>query len=91
MAENITGMNPAIIKWARERSGYSRAEAAAVVKKDVAILTDWESGGSAPTYVQLEKLADKYKRPVAIFFFPDPPEEIYLGWKIALGREGWTF
>lgn len=75
MAENITGMNPAIIKWARERSGYSLAEAAAVVKKDVAILTDWESGASAPTYVQLEKLADKYKRPVAIFFFPEPPEE----------------
>ena len=75
MAEYITGMNPAIIKWARERSGYSLEEAAAVIKKDVATLSDWESGGSAPTYVQLEKLADKYKRPVAIFFFPEPPEE----------------
>lgn len=83
MAEYITGMNPAIIKWARERSGYSLEAAAAIVKKDVATLSDWESGGSAPTYVQLEKLADKYKRPVAIFFFPEPPEEIYLGWPIA--------
>ena len=84
MAENITGMNPAIIKWARERSGYSLAEAAAVVKKDVAILTDWESGGSAPTYVQLEKLADKYKRPVAIFFFPEPPEEPDIAGNLAM-------
>lgn len=75
MAEYITGMNPAIIKWARERSGYSLEEAAAVIKKDVATLSDWESGDSAPTYVQLEKLADKYKRPVAIFFFPEPPVE----------------
>lgn len=75
MAEYITGMNPAIIKWARERSGYSLEAAAAFVKKDVETLSDWESGGSAPTYVQLEKLADKYKRPVAIFFFPEPPEE----------------
>lgn len=84
MAENITGMNPAIIKWARERSGYSLAEAAAVVKKDVAILTDWESGSSAPTYVQLEKLADKYKRPVAIFFFPEPPEEPDIAGNLAM-------
>ena len=30
---------------------------------------------AAPTYVQLEKLADKYKRPVALFFFPEPPQE----------------
>ena len=84
MAENITGMNPAIIKWARERSGYSLAEAAAVVKKDVAILTDWECGVSAPTYVQLEKLADKYKRPVAIFFFPEPPEEPDIAGNLAM-------
>ena len=75
MAEYITGMNPAIIKWARERSGYSLEKAAAVVKKDVTTLSDWESGESAPTYVQLEKLADKYKRPIAIFFFTEPPEE----------------
>lgn len=88
MAENITGMNPAIIKWARERSGYSLAEAAAVVKKDVAILTDWESGGSAPTYVQLEKLADKYKRPVAIFFFPEPPEEPDIAGNLAMRSSG---
>ena len=84
MAEYITGMNPAIIKWARERSGYSLEAAAAIVKKDVATLSDWESGGSAPTYVQLEKLADKYKRPVAIFFFPEPPEEPDVAGNLAM-------
>ena len=84
MAEYITGMNPAIIKWARERSGYSLEAAAAVIKKDVATLSDWESGGSAPTYVQLEKLADKYKRPVAIFFFPEPPEEPDVAGNLAM-------
>lgn len=84
MAEYITGMNPAIIKWARERSGYSLEEAAAVVKKDVATLSDWESGGSAPTYLQLEKLADKYGRSVAIFFFPEPPEEPDIAGNLAM-------
>lgn len=37
----------------------------------------WESGGeAAPTYPQLENLAYRvYKRPIALFFFPEPPEE----------------
>ena len=75
MAEYIQGINPAIVKWARERSGYTRQEVAKSLKKDIATVSNWESGAAAPTYVQLEKLADKYKRPIAIFFFPEPPQE----------------
>ena len=75
MAEYIQGINPTIIKWARERSGYSLQEVAKSLNRDVTTISDWESGAAAPTYVQLEKLADKYKRPVAMFFFPEPPEE----------------
>lgn len=72
----LNGINSDILKWARERSGYSAEEiAAAFGKDDASIINKWESGESAPTYVQLEKLADKYKRPIAIFFFPEPPEE----------------
>ena len=75
MAEYIQGINPNIIKWARERSGYSLQEVARYLNRNVAIISNWESGAAAPTYVQLEKLADKYKRPVAMFFFPEPPQE----------------
>ena len=75
MAEHINGINPEILKWARERSGYKAKEIADVFGKDVSIINDWESGERSLTYVQLETLADKYKRPIAIFFFPEPPEE----------------
>ena len=75
MAEYIQGINPTIIKWARERSGYTLKEVATSLNKDVETISNWESGAAAPTYVQLEKLADKYKRPVALFFFPEPPQE----------------
>ena len=75
MTEYIQGINPNIIKWARERSGYSLQEVARYLNRNVAIISNWESGAAAPTYVQLEKLADKYKRPVAMFFFPEPPQE----------------
>ena len=75
MAEYIQGINPDIVRWARERSGYTLQEVAKSLNKDVETISEWESGAAAPTYLQLEKLADKYKRPVAMFFFPEPPQE----------------
>ena len=84
MAEYIQGINPTIVRWARERSGYTLQEVAKSFKKDVATISNWESGAAAPTYVQLEKLADKYKRPVAMFFFPEPPHETDFVGQLAL-------
>ena len=75
MAEYIQGINPDIVRWARERSGYTLQEVAKSLNRDVATISNWESGAAAPTYLQLETLADKYKRPVAMFFFPEPPQE----------------
>ena len=84
MAEYIKGLNPDILKWARERSGYTAEAIANVLNKDISIVNDWESGERALTYVQLETLADKYKRPIAIFFFPEPPEEPNIAENLAL-------
>lgn len=76
MAETLAGVNPEVLRWARERSGLTAAEVAKKMNKSVESVEDWEAGGSAPTYVQLEKLAYQvYKRPVAVFFFPEPPDE----------------
>ena len=84
MAEYMKGINPAIIKWARERSGYSLQDIAKFFKKDTETISNWESGSSAPTYAQLEKLADKCKRPIALFFFPEVPQEPDLVNQLAL-------
>jgi Zn-dependent peptidase ImmA (M78 family)/transcriptional regulator with XRE-family HTH domain len=62
-------ITPAILVWARERAGYSLEEAA----KDFKNIEAWEAGSSHPTYPQLERLADKFKIPIAVFFFPEPP------------------
>lgn len=63
-------VTPAVVQWARERAGYSLDDAGRVFKKIAA----WESGEAAPTYAQLELMADRFKCPVAVFFFPAPPE-----------------
>lgn len=62
-------VNPAIVRWARTRAGYSLEDAQAHFKK----IGAWEAGEAAPTYPQLEQLATRFKCPVAVFFFPEPP------------------
>ena len=69
MAEQLP-INPAILFWARQRAGLTREQAA----KKFARIAEWESGELAPTYPQLEQLADALKVPIAVFFFPDPPD-----------------
>ncbi len=76
MAEQVTGIQTSVLQWARESQGFSIDEVANRMKRDPAEITAWESGESAPTYVQLETLAYKiYKRPLAVFFLPQPPSE----------------
>lgn len=66
-------INPEILRWARETAGYRLDEVAgqATFKKVEA----WERGSAYPTYKQLEGLASRYKRPLALFFFPEVPDE----------------
>ena len=75
MSENIP-VNPGILKWARQTAGMQLSEVAHKMGKDIETISSWELGESTPTYIQLEKLAYKiYKRPIALFFFPEPPKE----------------
>lgn len=68
--------NPKVLKWARKSAGLHTVEVAKKMKKPERTIVAWEQGEASPTYVQLETLAYKvYKRPLAIFFFPEPPEE----------------
>lgn len=69
MAEQIP-INPALLVWARQRAGLSLDAAAQKLKR----IADWEAGVSAPTYPQLEALSDTLKVPIAVFFFPEPPD-----------------
>jgi Zn-dependent peptidase ImmA (M78 family) len=62
-------VTPALITWARTRAGISVEEASKTFKR----IQAWEEGQAFPTYPQLEQLADAFKVPVAVFFFPAPP------------------
>ncbi len=76
--DNIITITPSVLSWARKTIGYSEdqvVEHLNAKKVTLDVFKGWESGIAQPTYPQLQKLAKLYKRPVAIFFFPEPPEE----------------
>ncbi len=68
MPEGIA-VNGDVITWARERAGLSPAEAAQKFPKIAA----WEAGTALPSYPQLESMADEFRIPIAVFFFPARP------------------
>ena len=77
-AEPVVGVQPSVLRWARESMGMSIEDVAHKLKKSSEEVMAWESeDGVSPTYSQLENLAYKvFKRPLAVFFLPAPPDEI---------------
>ncbi len=71
MRNEAIPITPSIVTWARKRAGFSLEDAQLEFKK----IAEWEGDDEVyPTYPQLEKLADKFKVPIAVFFFPEPPD-----------------
>ena len=76
MSSPVLGLQPSVLRWARESSGLSIPDVARSLKCDPLEISEWEAGVSGPTYAQLEHLAySLYKRPLAVFFLPAPPTE----------------
>ena len=71
-------VTPSVLKWAREETGYSTNDVVTKLKRktvQIATVEAWETGESQPTYTILKDLAKMYKRPIVLFFYPEPPPE----------------
>jgi len=64
-----------VFKWARESAKMAEEIAASKVAVSVNKLREWEAGESFPTIRQAKNLAKAYKRPFALFFLPDIPND----------------
>ena len=75
-ANPVQGVQPSVLRWARETVGLDVEEVATRLNRNTEEIVAWEQGSAAPSYPQLEKLAyTVYKRPIALFFLPAPPQE----------------
>lgn len=68
-------INPAQLRWARERVGLTIEDAAhgAGVKPDQ--LVAWENGDGKPTFRQAQNLANSFHAPFGYLFLQAPPED----------------
>ena len=67
-------IHPELLVWARESIGLSLEDAARRLKLSSDRLVAWEAGESRPSVAQLRGLARVYRRPLAVFFLPAPPQ-----------------
>lgn len=69
-ARQTIAVNPQLLAWARQESGYALERVSRKFKRFEA----WEQGEVQPTVRQVEALAHFFHRPLSIFFLPKPPE-----------------
>jgi Zn-dependent peptidase ImmA (M78 family)/transcriptional regulator with XRE-family HTH domain len=67
-------VEPALLVWARATASLTIEEAAERAGVEVERLQAWEAGDQALSISQLKKLAGIYKRPLSVFFLPEPPK-----------------
>ncbi len=66
-------VEPSVLRWARESVGLVPVAAARKIGVPDPRVDEWEAGVTRPTVAQLRKAAAVYKRPLAVFFLPEPP------------------
>jgi Zn-dependent peptidase ImmA (M78 family) len=71
MAVYKVPVNRDMLIWAREDAGYEIEDLPDYLEK----VSKWESGEDKPTWKELRKLANKYKRPSVFFLLSHPPKE----------------
>lgn len=66
---------PEVLRWARESSGLSRDQAARKLNLFPSEIQTWEDGLVDPTLPHLRRMADVYKRPLAMLLLSQPPDK----------------
>lgn len=73
-ASQLAPVNPRVLIWARQDSGWALEDVAKKLAIKVERLQAWESGEKQPTVRQVQNLAKFLHRPLSIFFQPNPPD-----------------
>lgn len=68
-------VNPKVLTWAICTSGWKTIDLAGRLRVEESTFDKWMSGEARPSVGQLELLAEAIRRPMALFFLPEPPKE----------------
>lgn len=73
--KTVAKINPKVLEWAIDSSGWEISDLAEKLDVNPKTIENWKLKKQAIELQILEKLADCVKRPLAIFFLPEPPSE----------------
>jgi transcriptional regulator with XRE-family HTH domain len=68
-------VEPALLVWPRKTAGLTTEEAAKKAQTAPAQLAAWEAGVDYPSIPKLRLLGVAYKRPIAVFYLAEPPQD----------------
>ncbi len=68
-------VTPSVMRWARECVGLSVERAAEKIGRPIGDVVAWEIGTLRPSIPQARKASEIYRRPLAVFYLPEPPAE----------------
>ncbi len=71
-------LNPRVLAWAIDESGFTRSEIAGHLDVDETLISRWLQGNEQPSRGQFTKLAQKIKRPMFVFFLDEVPDDLSL-------------
>ena len=74
MSKDNAHINHNMLIWARTEVKLSVNLAAEKIGVNLEKIESWEKGETFPSVKQLYKIAEVYKRPFALFYFPHPPK-----------------
>jgi len=75
MGRISVNINPKILRWAREESGFEIREIAEKVGVATSRYESWESDGEDVPLGKLKSIAGQYKQQLAVFFLEQNPEK----------------
>ena len=75
MASVKARVKPELLRWARESAGFDIPEASKKLSVKPQRVKQWEDGEDSPTIIQLKKMGRVYKRPISVFYLPNPPKD----------------
>ena len=86
----VVDVEPKVIDWAIKTSGYTIRELSKKLRTSEETINAWIEGEKQPTLIQIKNLSRYLKRPIAVFFLPEPPKEKPLpkDYRMLPGREG---
>jgi len=68
-------VEPSVLQWLRASSGWTPTEVSKKMGVQETTYQEIERGERKPTFKQVEVLAKAFRRPVAAFLLPTPPQE----------------